>query len=79
MSLPKFEYLAPKSLARAISLQQDGGKFLAGGTDLFVAMKQRVCKPERVIDLGAVTGLKKIQWNRKDGLRIGSMTTLTHL
>ena len=79
MSLPKFEYFAPKTLARAISLQQDGGKFLAGGTDLFVAMKQRICRPERLIDLGAVPGLKKIRWNRKDGLRVGSRITLTHL
>jgi 4-hydroxybenzoyl-CoA reductase subunit beta len=79
MSLPKFEYFAPKTLARAISLQKDGGQFLAGGTDLFVAMKQRICRPERLIDLGAVSGLKKIQWTKKDGLRIGAGTTLTHL
>jgi len=78
MSLPKFEYFAPKTLARAISLQKDGGKFLAGGTDLFVSMKQRICRPERLIDLGAVSGLKKIRWKRKDGLRVGSRTTLTH-
>jgi 4-hydroxybenzoyl-CoA reductase subunit beta len=77
MSLPKFEYFAPKTLARAISMQKDGGKFLAGGTDLFVAMKQRICKPDRLIDLGSVSGLKKIRWNRKDGLRVGSRTTLT--
>ena len=79
MSLPEFEYFAPKRLARAISLQKDGGKFLAGGTDLFVAMKQRICRPERLIDLGAVPALKKIRWNRKEGLRVGSRTTLTHL
>lgn len=79
MSLPKFEYFAPKTLAGALSLQKIGGKFLAGGTDLFVAMKQRICSPERLIDLGAVSGLKKIQWTRKDGLRIGAGTTLTHL
>ena len=77
MSLPKFEYFAPKTLARAISLQKDGGKFLAGGTDLFVTMKQNICRPERLIDLGAVSSLKKIRWNRKDGLRVGSRTTLT--
>ena len=79
MSLPKFEYFAPKTLARAISLQKDGGKFLAGGTDLFVAMKQGICRPERLIDLGTVSGLKKIRWDREDGLKVGSRTTLTHL
>ena len=42
-------------------------------------MKQRTCRPDRLIDLGAVSSLKKIRWNRKDGLRVGSRTTLTHL
>lgn len=31
MGLPKFEYVAPKTLAKAVSLQKEGGKYLAGG------------------------------------------------
>lgn len=76
MSLPKFEYVAPKTVTKAISLQKRPGKFIAGGTDLFVAMKQRISRPELLIDLNSISALKGIKWD-KNGLRIGALTRLT--
>jgi len=79
MSLPKFEYFSPKSLSRAIALQKEDGKFLAGGTDLLVAMKKRNRHPGRIIDLSAVSGLKRIMRQTPNQIRIGALTTLAQL
>ncbi|EFK09328.1 putative 4-hydroxybenzoyl-CoA reductase, beta subunit [delta proteobacterium NaphS2] len=79
MSLPKFEFVAPKTVAGAISLQKDNAKFIAGGTDLLVAMKRRISSPSVIIDLNKISNLKRIKWNKKDGLRIGPLITLTQL
>ncbi len=79
MGLPKFQYVAPRKVARAISLQKESGKFLAGGTDLFVAMKERIFRPDLLIDLNKISELKGIEWDKKRGLRVGALTTLTQL
>ena len=79
MSLPKFQYVVPRKAAKAISLQEESGKFLAGGTDLFVAMKDRISCPEILIDLNAISELRGIEWDTKKRLRVGALTTLTQL
>ena len=79
MGLPKFRYVAPRSVAKAISLQKKSGKFLAGGTDLFVAMKERISCPDPLIDLHSISELRGIEWDKKKRLRVGALTTLTQL
>jgi 4-hydroxybenzoyl-CoA reductase subunit beta len=79
MVLPKFQYIAPRKVAKAISLQKKSGKFLAGGTDLFVAMKDRISCPELLIDLNTISELKGIEWDKKKRVRVGALTTLTQL
>jgi 4-hydroxybenzoyl-CoA reductase subunit beta len=79
MGLPKFQYVAPRKVAKAISLQKKSGKFLAGGTDLFVAMKERISCPDPLIDLNSISELKRIEWDKKKRLRVGALTTLTQL
>ncbi len=79
MGLPKFQYVASRNVAKAISLQKKSGKFLAGGTDLFVAMKERISCPDPLIDLNSISELKRIEWDKKKRLRVGALTTLTQL
>jgi len=79
MGLPKFQYVAPRNVAKAISLQKKSGKFLAGGTDLFVAMKERISCPDPLIDLNSISELMRIEWDKKKRLRVGALTTLTQL
>lgn len=81
MRLPKFEYLEPKTLREAVkvlSVDMKGSVLLAGGTDLLVNMKHRVIQPKRVINLKAIPKLAYIS-DGKDGLIIGTMTTLHDL
>jgi 4-hydroxybenzoyl-CoA reductase subunit beta len=78
MPLPSFEYAAPATVGKAVSVQKTAGKFLAGGTDLFVAMKERIAAPDILVDLGGISGLKGIKRDGKTReLRVGASTTLT--
>ena len=80
MHLPKFEYVAPRTVAKAVSLQKKSGKFLAGGTDLFVVMKEKISSPDFLVDLNGLSSLKKIQWDKgRKRLRVGALVTLTQL
>ena len=50
----KFTYLAPKTMDEAISLQQsygDRAKYIAGGTDVLVKIKEGKLAPDFLISL----------------------------
>ena len=80
MHLPPFKYTAPKTVAKSVSAQKTSGKFLAGGTDLFVAMKDRAVIPDVLVDLSRISGLKGVKRDaRTKELRIGALTTLTQV
>lgn len=77
--LPKFEYLAPKSLEEAIGfLSRHNGeaKPIAGGTDLLLNMKRREVIPRYLVGLKNIQGLNKIQYNNGEGLRLGPLVTI---
>lgn len=79
MTLPKFEYLAPTTLAEACTLlakHQGKARVLAGGTDLVPQMKKRVATPQYIIGLKNVSGLDYIEFDKAKGLRIGALATL---
>jgi carbon-monoxide dehydrogenase medium subunit len=80
--LPKFEYHTPSSVKEALELRSRyGGSacFLAGGTDLLVAMKNRVCMPEHLISLTGIAEMKGISLNGNGELRVGALTTLAEI
>lgn len=79
MILPEFEYLEPKTMEEAISLASQLGlrcKVMAGGTDVIVLMKEKVIKPEYIVDLKNIEGLDALEYTPGQGLRIGSLTKL---
>lgn len=81
MRLPKFDYMEPKSLKEAIkalAADSKGTILLAGGTDLLVNMKHGLVQPKRIINLSAIPKLAYIS-DGKDGVRIGTLTTLHDL
>jgi CO/xanthine dehydrogenase FAD-binding subunit len=79
--LPKFEYVLPKTIDEALSiLAKNKGKarVLAGGTDLIPQLKSReVEAPAFVVDLKGIPGLDKISYDKKAGLKIGALATIT--
>lgn len=78
MRIPKFEYFSPSSIEEAcilLSQYKSEAKVLAGGTDLFVKMKKKEILPKYVISLKGIKNLDKIEWNEKEGLKIGPLVT----
>ncbi|MBA8826700.1 carbon-monoxide dehydrogenase medium subunit [Saccharopolyspora lacisalsi] len=72
-----FDYIAPSTVAEAVSALEEAGedaKVLAGGQSLLPVLRMRMADPGVVVDLGGVTALRGV---REEGgsLVIGSMTT----
>src|SRR6266567_1260549 len=79
--IPAFELFQPTTVDDALSLQaRHGAKawVLAGGLDSFDWFKDRIKRPEVVIDLSQVKELRGIR-TISDGIEIGAMTTLTEV
>jgi len=77
-----FEYIRPNSLDELFdALNQFGGKakLIAGGTDLTIALKERLISPEVIIDLNRLRTTLSGIVATNSGLRIGAMTTYTEL
>ncbi len=78
MSLPKFQYLAPKSVEEACSLlvqHTEKAKVVAGGTDLLVNMKNRELTPQYLIGLKNIPNLDYVKYDAAEGLRIGALAS----
>jgi carbon-monoxide dehydrogenase medium subunit len=78
MRIPKFEYFRPLSIEDGCSLlykHRTEAKILAGGTDLFVKMKKKEILTRVVISLKGIQKLDRIEWDDREGLRIGPLVT----
>ena len=74
-----FDFYQPMTLAEASRLIKDngpGGRFLAGGTDLVIAMKEKGLLPKYIVDLKRVPGLSGIRENEDGSIAIGALTTM---
>ena len=73
----KFEYLTPGSIDEAISLLVSHGeraRFVAGGTDVMVKIKEGKISPQYLVSLRRIQGLDRITFENGE-LRIGSLVT----
>jgi len=80
-SLPKFEYFTPSTLDEALKLleqYQKSVKLLAGGTDLIIELRQRLKKPEVVIDVKKISDLRNLNIS-EDRLEIGAATPINEI
>ncbi len=72
-----FDYAAPRALEDVLFLLKSGGanaKLLSGGQSLIPVLKLRLSSPERLIDLGRIPGLRRINVET-DPISIGAMAT----
>jgi xanthine dehydrogenase YagS FAD-binding subunit len=79
--MPAFDLLQPTSAADAQRLLQDigdGAWIMAGGLDSFDWLKDRIKKPQVLVDLSGIEELRGVRVTG-DGLEIGAMTTLTEI
>jgi len=78
----RFELIEPVTIQEAISsLVKYAGKakVVAGGTDLLVQMRQKAVTPEYVVDVTNIPGLDYIKYDKKEGLKIGALTTISSI
>ena len=79
--MPAFELFQPASIEDAQAVLDRYGAnawVLAGGLDSFDWLKDRIKRPQALVDLAGIPELKGIRpW--QDGLEIGAMTTLTEV
>ena len=81
-TLPRFEYLSPRTVPDALALLKKHGekaKVLAGGTDLISQMKWGEYKPAYVIALSRIPGLGKIEYDKESGLRLGALCRIAQI
>ena len=74
-----FEFFQPATLQEASRLLEEngpGGRFLAGGTDLVIAMKEKGLLPNYIVDLKRVPGLSGIRENSDGSVTLGALTTM---
>jgi len=78
----KFDYHQPKSVAEALQMMQEAKglqKYVAGGTDLIVRMKQRLVHPAALVSLRGIESLRFIRTDSDGGMTLGSMTLLREI
>ncbi len=72
-----FSYARPRALAEALKLLKNGTIALAGGTDLVTLVRHGVARPDRLVDLTGIAGLRGIAREKGRGIRIGALTPLS--
>jgi len=80
--LPAFEYKkakTPGDLFQIVEKESGDFRFLAGGTDLFLQMRNGVCSPTVVVDIKELPGMRDLAYSEEDGLRIGGAVTINRL
>lgn len=78
--MKRFDYYRPQTLAEAFSLMekwQGRARYIAGGTDVLVKIKQKVIQPEALVSLRGIRALNHIRHN--GGLSLGGMTPFRDL
>ena len=76
------EIFQPSSVKEASEILWDrghGGHFLAGGTDLIIAIKEKGLAPTYLVDLKKIPFLSDIREQPDGGLSIGALTTMRQL
>ncbi len=74
--MKKFDYFKPNTLEEALNLfakYAGKAKWIAGGTDVIVMIKQKTMAPDVLISLRGIPGLDQIKFN--GSLSIGAMVT----
>ncbi|MEE8433209.1 MAG: xanthine dehydrogenase family protein subunit M [bacterium] len=80
--MQNFSYHSPATLGEACALMAEApgqSRFLAGGTDLYLAMEHNAGPVNTVIDLKRIPGLEGIERAQHDGWRIGALTRMASL
>ena len=71
-----FSYTRPRALGEALKLLRNGTTALAGGTDLITLVRHGLARPDALVDLTGIEGLRGIAREKGKGVRIGALTAM---
>ncbi|MEO8632291.1 MAG: xanthine dehydrogenase family protein subunit M [Chloroflexota bacterium] len=74
-----FSYTKPRALGEALKLLKNGTLAIAGGTDLIGLIRSGLARPNALVDLTGIDGLRGWSIEKSKGLRIGALTPLSDL
>lgn len=80
--MQELQYLRPESIKEALELLDIYGnnlKILAGGTDLIIALKDRLINCNYLMDIKNIQELQEIRYTEKKGLEIGAAVSLNEI
>ena len=80
--LPGFDYVRAATADEAVALLAEYGtaaRLLMGGTDLFPALRDGVFRPQVVVDVKALPGLRDIRYDEDTGLTVGAAATMNQI
>lgn len=77
----RFEYREAHTIDEAIeTLSQDnGGRMVAGATDVLIRWRQGVWKPRYVLNIKRIPGLDEVHYSPAEGLRLGALVKVRTL
>ncbi|MDH3445193.1 MAG: xanthine dehydrogenase family protein subunit M [Deltaproteobacteria bacterium] len=77
--LEMYQPTSLKEASQLLKVNGAGGRFLAGGTDLVIAMKEKGLLPKYIVDLKRIPGLAGIRENGDGNISIGALTTMREI
>jgi len=80
--LPSFDYVRASALDEVPRLLEEHGeaaRLLMGGTDLLVRMRDGFIRPQIVVDVKHLPGMRDISYDEQTGLTIGAAATMNEV
>jgi len=77
--LPDFEYVranSPDEVIRLLHEQGESARLFMGGTDLFVRMRDGLIRPQVVVDVKHLPGMREVRYEEGSGLALGAAVTM---
>ncbi len=77
----RFEYREVQTVQEAVALmgQEQGGRIMAGATDVLIRWRQGLWKPTYVLNIKRIPGLTEVSYRASTGLSLGALTTVRTL
>ena len=79
LTMPPFAVVRPRSVGEAVDALAQGGRLVAGGTDLVPNLKRGLLDPKRLVSLRRVAALRGVHTEEGGALVVGAGTTLVDL
>ena len=77
----RFDYREARAIDEAIETlsRDDGGRIIAGATDVLIRWRQGVWQPRYVLNIKPIAGLDDVRYDAAEGLRLGALVKVRTL